>query len=258
MSSTTGNSSLSEGVGVDIGGSGIKGARVNLDTGELLSERHRFDTPQPSTPDAVAGRVTELLAQLEWSGPFGCTFPAVVKDGVARTAANVDASWIGTDVVAVMREATGQPASVVLNDADAAGVAEMRFGAGRGQGGVVVLVTLGTGIGTAVFLDGRLMPNTELGHIEIDGIDAELNASGAVRERLELSWEDWAARVDRYLDHLDALIWPDLIIIGGGVSKKSAKWLHHLNVRVPVVPAQLRNNAGIVGAALVAAGRADI
>ncbi len=241
--------------GIDIGGSGIKGAPVDLDDGgKLVAERHRVETPRPATPEAVAPVVAEVLAHFGWTGPIGCTFPAVIKDGVAHTAANVDKSWVGTDVAAVVAKSTGT-ATKVLNDADAAGVAEMAYGAGRDVEGVVVMVTLGTGIGSAVFLDGRLVPNTELGHLEIDGHDAETRASDAARERDDLSWEKWARRVDHYLDRLDALLWPDLVILGGGVSKKSAKWLHLLDVRAPVVTAQLLNNAGIVGAALVGVDR---
>jgi polyphosphate glucokinase len=241
--------------GLDIGGSGIKGAPVDLERGDLAAERVRLETPRPATPDAVAEVAAKVVRQFGWTGPVGATFPAVVQQGVARTAANVDRSWIGTDVAATLSSSIGAPVTA-LNDADAAGVAEMRYGAGRDVGGVVVLTTFGTGIGTAVFLHGRLLPNTELGHLEVDGHDAETRAADSVREREELSWEKWAKRVTRYLHTLENLLWPDLIILGGGVSKKSAKFLPLLDVRTRVVPAQLLNNAGIVGAAL--ASRADV
>lgn len=241
-----------QGFGVDIGGTGIKGAPVDLVKGELVGERFRIETPQPATPDAVAKVVGQVVENFGWKGEIGCTFPAVIKSGVAYTAANVDKSWIGTDVAAAVGGVTGGKV-LVMNDADAAGMAEMAFGAGRDKNGVVVMVTLGTGIGSALFLDGKLVPNTELGHIEVKGHDAETRASDAARERDDLSWQKWAKRVDRYLDTLDALLWPDLVIIGGGVSKKADKWLDYLSVRAPVVPAQLLNDAGIVGAALFAA-----
>ena len=240
--------------GVDIGGTGVKGAPVDVGKGTLTAERYRVLTPQPSTPDAVAATVKEVVDHFGWDGPVGCTFPAVVKDGVTLTAANVHKSWIGTDAARTFSDVLGCPV-VVLNDADAAGIAEMRFGAGQGRTGVVVVVTLGTGIGCGMFLDGRLVPNTELGHIEIDGKDAEEIAAEIVREREGLSWKKYAARLQTYLTHLDALLWPDLVIIGGGISKKADKFLPHLDVRPEVVPATLQNEAGIVGAAIVAAER---
>jgi polyphosphate glucokinase len=241
--------------GVDIGGTGIKGAPVDIDEGRLVSPRFRLATPKPSGPDAVAAAVAEVVGHFGWVGPVGATFPAVVKNGVALTAANVDQGWIGTDVSAVLRTAIGDVGDIsVVNDADAAGLAEMAFGAGRDAGGVVVLTTFGTGIGTAVFLHGQLIPNTELGHIEIGGVEAERTASELVRERDGLSWEKWAKRVNHYLGTLEALLWPDLIIIGGGASRKAEKFLDHLKIRTKVVPAQLQNDAGTVGAALFAAG----
>jgi polyphosphate glucokinase len=239
--------------GIDIGGSGVKGAPVDLRTGELAGDRLRIATPHPATPAAVADVVAQVVQHFDWDGPVGTTFPAVVKNGVAHTAANVDSAWIGTDISAVFGETTGRPVTAV-NDADAAGIAEMAFGAGRGRDGVVIMATLGTGIGTAVFLNGRLVPNTELGHLEIKGEDAETRASDAAREREGLSWEKWARRLNRYLRHLEDLLWPDLIILGGGVSKKADKYLPLLQVRTEVVPAHLLNNAGIVGAAVAAAG----
>jgi polyphosphate glucokinase len=241
--------------GLDIGGSGVKGAPVDLTTGELAGQRFRVATPQPATPAAVAGVVADVVRHFGWTGPVGATFPAVVKDGKAMTAANVDSGWIGTDISAVLGESTGTSVTAV-NDADAAGIAEMAYGAGRGRDGVVILATLGTGIGTAVFLHGRLLPNTELGHLEISGHDAETRASDAARDREGLSWEKWASRLTRYLRHLEDLFWPDLIILGGGVSKKADRYLSLLQVRTEVVPAKLLNNAGIVGAALAAAGDA--
>jgi polyphosphate glucokinase len=245
-----------QGFGVDIGGSGIKGCRVDLDKGELDGERVRIDTPQPSTPDAVYAVVRQVVDQFGWTGPVGVTFPGVMKSGVAHTAANVDKSWIGTDVDAGL-EALIPGAVHTLNDADAAGLAEMRYGAGRDKPGVVLMLTFGTGIGSALFVNGSLVPNTEFGHIQVDGEDGERRASAAAKDRDELSYPEWAARVDRYLDVLEAGVWPDLIIVGGGVSKKAHKWVPLLSTRTPVVPAELQNDAGIVGAALAAAERPD-
>lgn len=238
-------------LGIDIGGTGIKGAIVDTDKGVLTSERHRLLTPQPATPDAVVATVAKVVKHHKWRGPIGCAFPAVMKGGVAYSAANVDKSWIGVDARQLIRQKTRSPVTL-LNDADAAGFAEITFGAGKGQSGVVIVATLGTGIGSALFLDGRLVPNTELGHLEVRGKDAELRASDRVRQQKELSWKKWAERVDEYLGRLNALFSPDLIIIGGGVSKKHAKFLPLLRTQVPVVPAQLLNEAGIIGAALMA------
>jgi len=239
-------------LGIDIGGSGIKGAPVAVSTGELTAERHRIETPQPATPDAVADVVARVVDHFGWEGPIGTTFPAVVRDGVVFTAANVDRSWIGTDAAKLFGARTGRDV-VVMNDADLAGVAEMRFGAGKGVKGEVVMITLGTGIGSALFYDGVLVPNTELGHLELDAQDAEALASGRAREEDDLSWKAWAKRVSAYLHSLEDLLWPDLFIIGGGVSKRAEKFVPHLDIRTPVVPAALLNNAGIVGAALMAA-----
>ncbi|MFN2235645.1 MAG: polyphosphate--glucose phosphotransferase, partial [Anaerolineales bacterium] len=206
-------------LGIDIGGSGIKGAPVDIKKGELLAPRYRIPTPQPSKPKSVAKVVGQISRNFDWKGPIGVGFPAVIQHGVARTAANVHKSWINTDAAALFGEATGCPVTVV-NDADAAGIAEMTFGAGKGRDGVVLLVTIGTGLGTSVFVDGHLLPNTEFGHIEIDCEDAELMASDAARKEHGLSWKNWTARFDNYLLRLEALFWPDLIILGGGVSKK--------------------------------------
>ncbi|MGY1690951.1 polyphosphate--glucose phosphotransferase [Geodermatophilus sp. SYSU D01105] len=239
------------GFGVDIGGSGIKGCVVDLDTGELQGERLRIETPQPALPQPVYDVVARIVRHFEWQERIGVTFPGVLKHGVAHTAANVDKTWLGTDVAAGL--AAVVPDGVqTLNDADAAGLAEMRYGAGRDKKGVVLMLTFGTGIGSALFTDGVLVPNTEFGHIQVDGEDGERRASAAAREREDLSYPHWAKRVDRYLDVLEAGVWPDLIIVGGGVSKKAHKWVPLLSTRTPVVPAQLLNDAGIVGAALAA------
>jgi polyphosphate glucokinase len=238
-------------IGVDIGGSGIKGAPVDLVQGSFASDRIRIETPQPATPDAVAGVVADLTSRFGGTGPLGITLPAVVRAGVVETAANIDHSWIGTDAVALLEAATGRRVAVV-NDADAAGVAEMRFGAGQGVGGLVLMVTLGTGIGTAMFVDGVLVPNTELGHLPLKGGDAEDYAAESVREAEGLSYKQWAKRVERYLLLVERLVWPELIIIGGGVSKHADKFLPRIHLHTPVVPAQLHNDAGIVGAALFA------
>jgi polyphosphate glucokinase len=240
-------------LGVDIGGTGIKAAPVDLDTGTLVSERVKLDTPHPSEPEAVAGVVSELVKRFSWTGPAGITFPGVVADGIIRTAANVDKSWIGTDAVKLFETATGLTVRVI-NDADAAGLAEMRFGAGVGQQGTVLMLTLGTGIGSALFIDGILVPNTEFGHVEIRGKEAEKRAAEIVREEHALSWGKWAGRVDEYLEHMEMLLSPKLIIIGGGISRKSDKFLPLLTgLRAEVVPATLHNDAGIVGAAMAAA-----
>jgi polyphosphate glucokinase len=237
--------------GLDVGGSGIKGAPVDIRTGTLLSERFRIPTPQPATPAAMVAVAAQVVAHFDWQGPIGCGFPAVVKGGIVHTAANIDQSWIGYDLQRTLEDAVGQPVRAV-NDADAAGMAEMRWGAGRGVEGVVLMVTLGTGIGTALFVKGQLVPNTELGHIEIRGKEAEKRAADRVREQKELSWKEYAVRVDEYLDTMERLFWPDLIIVGGGVSKDADKFFPKLSSRVKVVPAQMLNNAGIAGAALAA------
>ncbi len=236
-------------LGIDVGGTGIKGAPVDTRTGRLLADRHRILTPQPATPDAVAAVVGELAKFFDWTGPSGATFPAVIKHGIAHTAANVDPGWIGTNAEDLFAQAIGGDVTVV-NDADAAGIAEMQFGAGRGRSGVVIMVTLGTGIGSAVFLDGVLLPNTELGHLQLDGKDAEEIAAESVREGEDLSWKKWSKRLNEYLAMLEGLFSPDLFVIGGGVSKKSGKFIPRLELETEVVPAELLNEAGIVGAAL--------
>jgi len=236
-------------IGIDVGGTGIKAAEVETEDGSLLTPRSRVLTPHPATPDAVAAAAAALIEPLGRELPVGIGFPAVVRDGTTVTAANVDAGWIGLHAQALFATALGRPA-VMLNDADAAGLAEVRFGAGRGVPGVVLLLTLGTGIGSALFLDGRLVPNTELGHLELRGKDAELRASAAVRDEKRLSWKAWAARLDEYLMMVEHLFSPDLIILGGGVSKDADRFVPRLTVGTRVVPAALRNEAGIVGAAL--------
>jgi polyphosphate glucokinase len=241
------------GFGVDIGGSGIKGAIVELEGGTLASERFKVLTPQPSTPGAVAGAVAEVVGHFGWQGSVGCTFPAVVQQGVARTAANVDSSWIGTNIEKVVGSATGLPVHAV-NDADAAGIAETYWGAAMGTRGLVMVVTLGTGIGVALIYDGVLVPNCELGHLELDGDDYEFRASAAAREREGLSWDKWAKRLQRYFSALEALLWPDLFVVGGGVSRRAEKFLPLLNLSTPIVPAHFQNEAGIAGAAYLASG----
>lgn len=235
--------------GIDVGGSGIKGAPVDTATGELLSERVRVGTPQPATPEAILATCVEVVRTSEWEGPVGCGFPAVIKDGVVQTAANIDKSAIGFDLGGRLEAELGAPVRIV-NDGDAAGLAEIRWGAGRGVDGVVLMLTLGTGIGTSLFVDGRLVPNTELGHIEIDGEDAEWRASDGARKRESLDWNQYAARLQKYISTIEALLWPDLIVVGGGISKKSERFLPHLETRAGVVPAQMLNQAGISGAAL--------
>ncbi|MBB4762232.1 polyphosphate--glucose phosphotransferase [Amorphoplanes digitatis] len=238
-------------LGIDIGGSGVKGAPVDTVRGELLAERHRVPTPQPSDVSAVVAAVAEVAARFDGFDRVGVTFPGVVVDGVTRTAANVDKSWIDAPAAQLFSERLGKPVSV-LNDADAAGVAEVAFGAGRDQHGLTMMLTFGTGIGSALFLDGILIPNTELGHLELEGADAELRASDRAREQEDLSWEKWAARVQDYLRHVEMLLSPRLFIVGGGVSKKSERWLPLIGIRTPIVPAVLLNNAGIIGAAVTA------
>lgn len=235
--------------GLDVGGSGIKGAPVDTETGELLAERVRIKTPRPATPGAIVAAAVEVVRESGWEGPVGCGFPAVVKDGVVRTAANIDETAIGFEVQARLERELKESVRVI-NDADAAGLAEARWGAGRDQEGVVLMLTLGTGIGTSLFVSGRLIPNTELGHIEIRGEDAEHRASDSARKKDDLSWEEYAGRLDEYLHRIEDLLWPDLIVIGGGISKKSEKFFPHLTARTPIVRAEMRNNAGIAGAAL--------
>jgi polyphosphate glucokinase len=240
------------GFGIDIGGSGMKAAVVDLTTGALVSKRHRISTPQPATPAAMADVVRQLVDGHAWSAPLGVAFPGIVRHGVVGLAANIDRSWLGVDADALFTQACGLPVTM-LNDADAAGIAEMRFGAGRGHTGVVIMLTFGTGIGSGLFVDGTLVPNTELGLLELDGHDAETRASAVVREREGLGWSEWAPRVERYLRHVEMLFSPDLFIVGGGASKAADQWLPLISIETDIVPATMANNAGIVGAALVGA-----
>jgi len=239
-------------LGIDIGGSGIKGAPVDTAQGKLLAERVKLETPHPAVPDTVAKTVAQVAEAFSWTGPAGITFPGVVVDGVTYTAANLDPAWVGLPTRALFNEATGLSTALV-NDADAAGLAEMSFGAGTGHKGTVLMLTFGTGIGSALFRAGVLVPNTEFGHIEIRGKDAEHRASERAKEEHDLTWEKWAERVNEYLAYMERLTAPDLIIIGGGISRKSDKFLHLLTgLRATVVPATLHNDAGIVGAGLAA------
>ena len=242
------------GFGIDIGGTGTKGAPVDLEKGKLAADRFRIPTPKPATPEAVAEVAREIVERFPEAADvpqIGVAIPAVVQHGVARSAANIDPSWIDTDVDALFTEVLGRAVHVV-NDADAAGVAENDFGAAADEHGLVCVITLGTGIGSALINAGTLVPNTEFGHLEVDGHDAETRAAASVKEDKDLTWEEWAVRVSRYVRSLEDLIWPDLIIAGGGVSKKADKWLPLLDVRTRVVAAELRNDAGIVGAARAA------
>ncbi len=244
-------------LGIDFGGSGIKGAPVDLETGEFIGERVRIETPKPSTPEAVAEVLVELLGEFpDSSGPVGVTVPAVVRYGVASSAANIDRSWIGTDADAVFTQALSRDVHVV-NDADAAGLAEVRYGAAKGRQGLVIVTTLGTGIGSAFVYDGVLVPNSELGHLEIDGYDAEKRAASSIKESEGLSYPEWAKRLTVYYRTLEKLFSPDLIVVGGGVSKDSAEFLHLVDIETEIVPAKLQNRAGIVGAALWAAEAGD-
>ncbi len=240
-------------LGIDIGGSGIKGAPVDVERGVLVADRLRIPTPQPASPEAVAQVIAAQVEHFSWSGPVGCAFPAVIKDGVVQTAANIDKSWIGIDGRKLF-ECYTKCQITLLNDADAAGLAEMRFGAGREESALVIMLTLGTGIGSALFMDGRLVPNTELGHLVIRGKVAEARASGLARSQQALSWKAWAKWVDEYLRYVEDLLSPQLFILGGGVSKKHDKYLHHFTTDTTVVPAEMCNDAGIVGAAIATSG----
>lgn len=237
--------------GIDIGGTGMKAAPVDLATGELTADRFRIDTPRSSTPDRLAVVVKRLVEHHEWSGPIGVCMPSVVTHGVVRSAANIDDSWVGVDGAALFAEAIGQPVQL-MNDADAAGLAEMTWGAGRDRSGVVICLTFGTGIGSGMFVDGVLVPNTELGHLELDGLAAEQRAAASSRQRENLPWKSWSARVDRYLGHVVRLFSPELIILGGGASKRPDKWVELLDPGCELAVAQFANNAGIAGAALIA------
>ena len=240
-------------LGIDIGGSGIKGAIVDIEKGEFVGDRLRIPTPQPAKPEPVAEVVGEISRHFEWTGPIGCTFPAVVKHGVTLTAANVDDEWIGTDAKSLIEKHTGNPV-IVLNDGDAAGIAEMKFGAGKDRDGLVIIVTLGTGIGSAFFMNGILIPNTEFGHLKIRGKDAEDRASDRIRQEKGYGWRKWGEKLSEYFQYVEFLFTPDLFIIGGGVSKKYEKYFPYIECNTEIVPAQLRNDAGIIGAAMAAKG----
>jgi polyphosphate glucokinase len=238
-------------LGIDVGGTGIKGAPVETDTGTLLAERYRLLTPEGAKPVPVAEVVKNIAIQFDWHAPIGCGFPAVIRNGVAETAANINQKWIGMNVAQLFSEATQCPVNVI-NDADAAGLAEVTFGVGKGIQGVVLMITIGTGLGSALFLDGKLVPNTELGHIEVECDDAESIASDVVRKEQDLSWKKWAKRLDKYLCTLENLFSPDLMILGGGAVKNQDQFLPLLTLHTRVIPAELGNDAGIVGAALAA------
>jgi len=239
------------GFGIDIGGTGMKAAPVDLSDGSLAADRFRVDTPQPATPKALAKVVRQLVEHHDWTGPVGVCMPSVVTHGIVKSAANIDAGWLDIDADALFTEALGSPVSV-LNDADAAGLAEMRWGSGRGRAGVVICLTFGTGIGSGLFVDGVLVPNTELGHLELDGPDIEKRAAASARGREGLSWSEWGDRVDHYLRHVVMLFSPELIIVGGGASKKPEKWIDRVDPGCEIAIAQMANNAGIAGAALSA------
>lgn len=236
-------------LGIDIGGSAVKAAPVNIENGELLGDRIRTKTPQPHKPEEIAKILKKVAKHFKWTAPIGCGFPAVIQNNTARTASNIHKSWIGTNVVDLFSLSTKCPVQVI-NDADAAGLAEMKFGAGQNENGVVVLITVGTGLGSSLFTQGKLFPNTEFGHFILNGQVAEKYASDSARQRYSLSWKKWGVRFNEYLQHLEMLLSPDLFIIGGGGSKKYEKFSKYLNVRAKVVTAQLFNEAGIVGAAL--------
>jgi polyphosphate glucokinase len=238
-------------LGIDIGGTGIKGSPVDTDTGSLLAERYRLRTPKGAKPAPIAEVVRQVAIQFDWHAPIGCGFPAVIRDGVAESAANINQKWMGTNVAQLFSEATQCPVYVV-NDADAAGLAEMTFGAGKDVHGVVIMITIGTGLGSALFIDGKLVPNTELGHIEIECDEAEAVASDFARKEQDLSWKKWAKRLEKYLVTLENLFSPDLMILGGGAVKNQDEFLHLLTLQTKVIPAQLGNDAGIVGAAMAA------
>ncbi len=240
-------------LGIDIGGSGIKGAPINTTTGEALAERFRIKTPNPAVPEAMIEAIGQIAEHFDWKNPIGCGFPGVVKNGVVHTAANLEKSWVGKNAAAMIEARTGCKTALV-NDADAAGMAEVTFGAGRNHSGLVFMITIGTGIGTAMFINGQLVPNTELGHVYLkNGKEGEHYASEKVKKDGDLKWDDWGKRVNEYLQELDKLFWPDLFIIGGGISKKIDKFLPYLKLRAEIRPAQMRNMAGIVGAAYCAA-----
>lgn len=236
-------------LGIDIGGTGIKGAIVDTEEGKLVTERHRIETPKPATPKSVIETVEKIVAEFDWKGPIGCGFPAAVKHEIVKTAANIDRSWLGMNASEKIEKKTGCPTHLV-NDVDAAGFAEMTFGAGKDNKGTVIVAAVGTGIGTAIFIEGKLLPNTELGHLYLNNMEAEHYAANSIREKENLEWEEWGNRLNEYLQHLELLFWPDLFILGGGVSKKFDRYGHCFELDAQIVPAENKNNAGIIGAAL--------
>jgi polyphosphate glucokinase len=238
-------------MGIDVGGSGIKGAPIDVTEGRLLEERLRVETPRASTPEKIAKVIDDICSSFSWSGPISMGFPGIVTGGTIYSAANVDDLWVGVNASELVSIVTGNPVAVI-NDADAAGMAEMRYGAGRGRNGVVFVITVGTGLGTAMFTDGYLVPNVELGHLQIRGKDAECRASDATRKRRDLSWQDWAKRFTEFLNTLESLFSPSLFIIGGGASRKTHKFFPYLDIKTEIIPAELRNDAGMIGAALAA------
>jgi polyphosphate glucokinase len=248
----TAATAVSRGFGIDVGGSGVKGGIVDLDTGQLVGERFKLPTPQPATPEAVAKTIAEVVREFGWTGKLGVTYPGVVTTGIVRTAANVDKGWIGTNAHDVISTALDGQEVTVLNDADAAGLAEEKFGAGKDNTGLIVLLTFGTGIGSAVIHNGLLLPNTEFGHLEVDGKEAEHRAASSIKEAKDWSYERWTKEVTKVLVAVENAIWPDLFIAGGGISRKADKWVPLLKNRTPVVAAALQNTAGIVGAAMAA------
>lgn len=252
MTSADSTTSQRRGFGVDVGGSGIKGGIVDLDSGQLIGDRFKLLTPQPATPSAVAKTIAAVVNEFGWTGPLGVTYPGVVKEGVVQTAANVDSSWIGTDAGDIIGAELGGQEVTVLNDADAAGLAEERYGAGKDNSGLVVVLTFGTGIGSAVINNGTLIPNTEFGHLEVGGKEAEQRAASSVKDKNDWTYERWAKEVTKVLVAIENAIWPDLFVAGGGISRKADKWLPLLENRTPVVAAALLNTAGIVGAAMAA------
>jgi polyphosphate glucokinase len=238
-------------LGIDIGGSGIKGAPVDIKTGKLMEKRHRIPTPEPSSPEKVANSIKELVKYFQWKGPVGCGFPAVVQNGIVKTAANIDKGWINTNAKKLFSEVTKLPVWVI-NDADAAGLAEVKLGAGEGNKGAIMVLTIGTGIGSSLFNKGKLFPNTEFGHVELKGMDAEIYASDAARKKEQLDWEAWGKRLNEYLACVEFLCWPEMIIIGGGASKKLDLFKDQLKLKAKVIPAKFLNDAGIIGAAMAA------
>lgn len=238
-------------LGIDVGGTGIKGALVDTEQGIVLQDKIKYGTPLPSNPENVLGVINQLIDDMDWRGKnFGCGFPSVIKNNVCLTAANIDDSWIDVDLHALFYEHTGSRVTFT-NDADAAAYAEMQFGEGKGKQGTIVLLTLGTGIGSGIFLDGKLLPNSEFGHLKYQDSIFEHYASNGARKKKKLSWKEWAKELNIYLNHVDLLISPDLIIIGGGVSKHFLKYSKYFDVKTPVVPAAMGNNAGIIGAAMM-------